>query len=95
MLQSNASKNVQAVKDNLRACLLGQIKKLKTPISRRPYLVSLLERKDKVARRSVEEAIEWNINSREWTNIKIHAKYPGSFNTHQISIAVVFHVMSC
>ena len=80
MLQSNASKKVQAVKDNLGPCLLGQIKKLKTPISRRPYLASLSERKVKVARKSVEEAIGWNINSREWTNIKIHAKYPGSFN---------------
>ena len=80
VLQSNADNKVQGVKDILGSCLLNHITKLKTPILRRPFLASLLDTKPDVARKSVEKAIGHAVNSAEWTRIKIHAKYPGSFN---------------
>jgi hypothetical protein len=55
--------------------LLDLLKKLQTPRARRPYLAALVSSKHK--RVAVEAAIGHKIHANEWTNIKIHERFPG------------------
>ena len=75
----NIERKVQAVEDYLGPGLIDEIKKLKTPIARRPYIAKVFDGINTVARESVQRAIGCRINAREWNNIKIHAKHPGVF----------------
>ena len=75
----NIERKVQAVEDYLGPGLIDEINKLETPRARRPFIAKIFDGIGSVARTSVQSAIGCKINSLEWTNIKIHAKYPGVF----------------
>ena len=77
-VKMNKEKKVQAVKDYLGPALIEVIQEQKAPTAHRRYIAKVFDGIDSAARTSVESAIGCKINSAEWTNIKIHAKYPGS-----------------
>jgi hypothetical protein len=72
--EQKKQKRVQAVKNRL-GLLLDHIKTLDKPAARRPYLAALV--KGNHTKESVAGATDLKLTSTEWSNIKIHALWPG------------------
>jgi hypothetical protein len=75
--EQKKQKRVQAVKNRL-GLLLDHIKTLDKPAARRPYLAALV--KGNHTKESVAGATDLKLTSTEWSNIKIHALWPGPMN---------------